>query len=177
MAETYNLGFYDLDGNPVPDSKIPAEFIDSMKSTGNYQLDCKNNIGAYCENGTRMALSGVGRTKVKFIAGLWRVQRLQNETYNIKCVRDKKFILGKKLDIHEKNLFEYYEAAEFNGNCYGVLQPKFDYIVAKYTTKDGTIWGYGETVPDARAFLGIALFDKFGDMIHRAVHKEKQSIH
>ncbi len=177
MTETYNLGFLDIDGKPVPDSAATPEILDMIKSTGNYRTDCKNQIGAYCEDGTRVLLNGVERTRVKFVAGLWRVQRQYARHYKIIDVRDKKFILGKKLDIHEKNLFEYYNAAVVNSNCYGILPAEFDYIVAKYDTKDGALMSYGTTVEQARAFLGIALFDKYNSAVHNVARREKQSIH
>ncbi|MBO4672544.1 MAG: hypothetical protein J5608_02745 [Alphaproteobacteria bacterium] len=177
MKETYNLGFKDINGNPVPDSQATPEIVDMINSTGDYRTDCKNHVCAYCANGTRMLLNSIGRTQVRFVAGLWRVQRVHSRHYKITDVRDKQFILGKKLDIHEKNLFEYYEAADVVSDCYGILPPAFTYIVAKYDTKDGAVMSYGVTVEQARAFLGIALFDKYNSAVHSVARREKQSIH
>lgn len=165
--ESYNYGLKDLNGNPVPDSRLSPVFCDMVNSTGDYAVDCKNGVGAYCVNGTRMRLSSMGHTRVKFVAGLWRVIDVRHK-YNVIDVRDKKFILGDKIDHREKNLFEYYQAALFADNCYGVMQPIYNYVVAKYDTDNGPIWSYGMTIEQARAFLGIALFDKHVDMIHGA---------
>ena len=169
MTETYNYGLKDLDGNSVPDSKVTTTGRDLLCSTGDYDVDAKNGIGLYCQNGTRMLLSSVDRTRVKFVGGLWRMQQTRYK-YNITPVRDKKFILGEKIEHSEKNLFEYYRAAEVFENCYGLIQPRFDYIVAKYETDNGPMWSYGTTIEQARAFLGIALFDKHIKMIHSAEH-------
>ena len=171
MAETYKYGVTDLDGRPVPDSKLTPTGRDLMLSTGDYDVDANNKIGLYCANGTRMLLSSVGRTRVKFVAGLWRMQNT-HYGYNITQVRDKQFILGDKINHSEKNLFEYYYASEVSKNCYGLMKPHFDYIVAKYDTDNGPMWSYGATIEQARAFLGIALFDKHIDMIHAAERKK-----
>ena len=40
------------------------------------------------------------------------------------------------------------------------------YYVAKYTTDQGTYWSYGNTIEQARAFLGIKLYDEYMDLIH-----------
>ena len=173
MTETYNYGLKDLDGNSVPDSKVTATGRDLLCSTGDYDVDAKNGIGLYCQNGTRMLLSSVCKTRVEFVAGLWR---MKNKRFNNKIteVRGKRFILGKKIEHNEKNLFEYYYAAEVFENSYGLMKPHFDYIVAKYETDDGPMWSYGTTIEQARAFLGIALFDKHIDIIHAAEHKNIQ---
>lgn len=108
--------------------------------------------------------------RVDFIAGLWRVQRDFDE--KIQIVRGKEFILLGKIDKQEKNLFEYYKAATVGNNCYGLyssMDP--DCVVAKYDTDNGPLWAYGATLEQARAFLGIALFDKHTDLIHRAERK------
>ena len=162
----FSLNLKDLEGNLVPDSAVSCTFRDMKKSTGDYITDCANNVVAYDEYGNRFHLKKYSKNQVKFIAGLWRIQRQDDRV--ITSVRDKLFILGDKLDVHEKNLFEYYKAAEVHHNCYGIMPTDFDYIVAKYDTKTGPVWGYGTTVEEARAFLGIALFDKYNDAIHVA---------
>ena len=165
--ETYNFGLRDLDGRPVPDSRVSCVGRDIMRATGDYDTDSENGIYAYASNGNRVPLSKIGRGGVRFIAGAWRVQNVRGGL-NVQVVRDKKFILGEILNIHEKNKFEYYRAAEYYENCYGVMEPVYSYVVAKYDTDNGPIWGYGTSVEQARAFLGIALFDANIRIIHAA---------
>ena len=136
-------------------------------STGDFKRDCASDVGAFDENGNRVLLKDLNPDSVRFVGGLWRIQR-ETGQYNILNVRDKQFILLEKLDIHEKNLFEYYKASVVYRDCYGVLPPRPNYIVAKYDTCDGPMWGYGGTIQAAPAFLGIALFDKYNDVIHQA---------
>ena len=164
MSE-YKYGLKDLDGKPIPDSRANSVMRDIVGGTGDYNIDSKNGIGVYCVDGKRMDLSGVGQAHVKFVAGLWRLQNACCQ-YNVIDVRGKKFILGDRIEHSEKNLFEYYCAAAFSENCYGVTQPIYNYVVAKYDTDNGPIWSYGMSIEQARAFLGIALFDKHIEMIH-----------
>lgn len=165
MTDENGSKFKDIYGKPVPDSCATPGIIDMLYSTGDYDTDCKNRVGAHLDNGTRMLLSSVARSDVRFVSGLWRVQN-QAHKYNVIDVRDKRFILGDRINHNEKNLFEYYHAALYVENCYGVLKPQYSYIVAKYNTDNGPMWSYGLTIEQARAFLGIALFDKHIDMIH-----------
>lgn len=167
-------GIKDLDGNLVPDSRVSPVVLDMIRATGDYDTDAKNGIGLLCRNGTRMRLSAVGRTRVKFVAGLWRMQDTRHG-YQVTRVRDQDFILGAKIEHNEKNLFEYYRAAPVCENCYGIMPPKFNYIVAKYDTDNGPMWAYGNTIEQARAFLGIALFDKHINMIHAIERKNLQN--
>ena len=162
----------DIYGNDVPDSAVSESMRDLLISSGNYKTDCKHKVYAYCSDDSRVLLSSVDRNQVKFIAGLWRVQKTDNLYKQKVNVRDKQFFLGRKIDHQEKNMFEYYRAAEVFENCYGIMEPTFDYIVAKYDTDNGTMWSYGRSIEQARAFLGIALFDRHIDLIHAAEHKE-----
>ena len=172
MSEnTYEIK--DMYGNPVSDLRVSSRIQDTIRATGDYDTDAKNGIGVYCVNGARMLLSSVGRTRVKFIGGLWRMQDTRHG-YHVTKVRDKDFILGDKIARDEKNLFEYYHAAAACENCYGLIKPNFCYVVAKYDTKNGPMWAYGNTIEQARAFLGIALFDKHIDSIHAIERKNKK---
>ena len=131
---------------------------------GAYAIDDKN---------VRRKLIEIPFECVDFIAGLWRVQRDFDE--KIQMVRGKEFVLLGKINKQEKNLFEYYRAATVANNCYGLyssMEP--DYVVAKYDTDNGPLWSYGPTLEQARAFLGIALFDKHIGLIHAAERKNIQ---
>ena len=132
--------------------------------------------GAYAwdEHNKKYKLIDLPFERVDFIAGLWRVQRDFDE--KIQIVRGKEFILLGKIDKQEKNLFEYYKAATVGNNCYGLysnMDP--DCVVAKYDTDNGPLWAYGATLEQARAFLGIALFDKHIDLIHATERKNIQN--
>ena len=166
-TETYNFDLRDLDGRRVPDSRVSMVGRDMMRATGDYDIDSANGICAYTYDGKRVPLLNVNNTQVRFIAGAWRVQNVRTGL-NVQVLRDKKFILGEKLNICEKNKFEYYRAAEYCENCYGVMEPVYSYVVAKYDTDNGAIWGYGVNLEQARAFLGIALFDENIGVIHAA---------
>ena len=139
-----------------------------------YNNDCAAGVDAYKSDGTVVKLLSVAYEDVRFSGGLWRVQN--PEPKNIVRVRDMNFVLGERLPVTEKNRFEYYRAQIVGENCYG----KFVFsggagtmIVAKYETQDGTFWSYGETIEQARAFLGIKLYDTYSDLIHRAVGTQK----
>lgn len=121
---------------------------------------------AYCQDYTRIPLSQVKFGDVEFIGGLWRVQNKLD--YNIMRVRDRDLILGPRIDVVEKNYFEYYSAANVpTYNCYGPIHGlEYNMVVAKYTTDRGTYWAYGKTIADARAFLGIKMYDEYMDVIH-----------
>lgn len=108
--------------------------------------------------------------QVDFIGGLWRVQRKFDKP--VQLVRGKEFVLYDKLNRIENNKFEYYNAEIVANNCYGkYLFGTADYVVAKYDTDNGPLWSYGSTMEQARAFLGILLFDKHIDLIHSAERK------
>lgn len=134
-----------------------------------YNNDCAQNARAYKSDETTVPLCDVPVGRVEFIGGLWRVQ--DKNDYNISMIRDRPMILGARIEHNEKTFFEYYRAALLTYNCYGPLEPRFDMIVAKYTTDKGTYWSYGRTIADARAFLGIRLYDEYMDLIHAVACK------
>ena len=123
---------------------------------------------AYKSDDTTVPLSRVKIDDVEFIGGLWRVQTKLD--FNITRVRDRDMILGPRINLTEKNYFEYYQATNVpTYNCYGPITGiKYDMVVAKYKTNRGEFWGYGKSVAEARAFLGIKMYDEFMDIIHAA---------
>lgn len=131
---------------------------------GAYAIDDKN---------VRRKLIEIPFECVDFIAGLWRVQRDFDE--KIQMVRGKEFVLLGKINKQEKNLFEYFDAESVGNNCYGrYIFGTPDCVVAKYDTDNGPLWSYGATLEQARAFLGIALFDKHIDLINKEERKNIQ---
>jgi len=118
-------------------------------------------------NGDKMYIGTPGAefNNVEFIAGMWRVQNPFNE--QITNVRDRQFVLRDKLPRQEKTLFEFYSASHVSVNCYGPFCAETaNYIVAKYTTDNGTYWSYGRTIEEARAFLGIKMYDEYMYLIN-----------
>lgn len=126
---------------------------------------CDTGAVAYTSDGTTVPLAKLEPWQVEFIGGAWRVQNpFMSE---IQTVRDRMFVLGEKLPHKEKNHFEFYRASLVSENCYGkYIMSSNQYIVAKYATDKGTYWSYGNTIEQARAFLGIKLFDEYMDLIH-----------
>lgn len=124
---------------------------------------------AYKSDGTTIPLRSVPADQVEFIGGLWRVQ--DQKSYNIKRVRDRDLIIGNQLPHNERTFFEYYQASQLTYNCYGILPPQFDLVVAKYATDKGIYYSYGKNIADARAFLGIRLYDEYMDLIHSVACK------
>lgn len=140
-----------------------------------YNMDCAAGAMAYKSDDTKVPLRLVPCDDVEFIGGLWRVQ--DKHDYNIRTVRDRRLIMGARLPYSERTFFEYYSAALLTYNCYGVLPPVFDVVVAKYTTDHGTYWSYGKTIADARAYLGIRLYDEYMDLIHSVACKNMAQVH
>ena len=165
MAETYKYGLTDIDGHPVPDSTLSPTGRDLFDSTGDYKTDLEKGVGAYIK-GQRVLLSSIDLDKyiVKFIAGLWRVREKPTISYKIVEVYNKRFVLGDKIDVTERDdfKFEYYMAAMEKYDMFGVLTPDFNMYIAKCNTIRGPMSRYGETRADARAFLRGAIMDTFG---------------
>lgn len=128
-------------------------------------LDSTRRVMAYSRDGTIAPLANFAVSDVEFIGGLWRVQN--PFPHKIQNVRDKQFVLDTPLSHREKNHFEFYSAWLVSENCYGkYILDGVKYIVAKYTTDNGTYWSYGANIEQARAFLGIKLYDEYMDLIH-----------
>lgn len=135
-----------------------------------YLAAVNKNAVALTETGQKVPLRSLPSSQVDFVGGLWRVQRKFDA--KIQVVRDKNFVLLKRLPHQEKNLFEFYEAAQVYENCYGKQISNAKVIVAKYDTLQGTFWSYGLTIEQARAFLGIRLYDEYMDLIHHVANKQ-----
>lgn len=133
---------------------------------------CKSGGVAYKSDGTTVPLSTVRAQQVEFIAGLWRVQDETN--YEIRQIRDRSLILGERMPHRERTLFEFYRAMNPAFNCYGLLNLGFDIVVAKYTTNSGTFWGYGHSIEEARAFLGIRLYDAHQETINDILNQRQR---
>lgn len=142
-----------------------ATFKNIYDKQAKYIKDVLAHVMAYRSDGTVVPLCKFDLSQVEFIAGLWRVQT--PFPHKIQEVRDKQFVLGAQLPHREKNHFEFYSAWLVSENCYGkYILDGGKYIVAKYTTDHGTYWSYGNTIEQARAFLGIKLYDEYMDLIH-----------
>ena len=134
----------------------------------------KNHAGAFDYKRNKIPLSFVKFNDVDFIGGEWRIQRPIPD--GIQVVRGRPFLLGERLPKQEKNKFEFYRAALLTYNCYGYTDSiTYTTIVAKYTTDNGTYWAYGSTIEQARAFLGIRLYDEYMDLIHSVACKNTLS--
>ncbi len=160
-----------------------SEFCDESRGGAKgkfdaYERDCAGGKMAFKSVGTQLEeipLRTLSPNDVDFVAGQWRVQNKFDA--NVIKVRDKYFVLGKRLENTEKNHFEYYSANIVGYNCYGwyVINDS-TMVVAKYKTRDGTYWAYGDNVARARAFLGIRLYDEYSDLIHKNVNCEDNKI-
>ena len=152
--------------NKLSTHKTPGEKLSQ------YHTDIANNTVAYRSNMTTVPLSKCPPETVEFIGGLWRVQDIF--PHKIQEVRDDLFVLIERLPRQERNLFEFYRAQRVSQNCYGYhMVSGLSQIVAKYTTDKGTYWAYGSTVEQARAFLGIKLYDEYSDIIHSVACKNQ----
>ena len=138
-----------------------------------WQKACENNEMAINSKNEQIPVKNFRIEQLAFVAGLWRVQ--EENPYTITRVRDKDMILLNKLERVENTLFEFYGAKEVVFNCYGMIfsNLKPDFIVAKYDTDNGTLLGYGRTLEQARAFLGLKLYDEYKDVINAIACKNK----
>mgnify|MGYP007069881901 CR=1 FL=1 len=111
---------------------------------------------------------------VEKTGGLWRVQH--KIPYEITDVRDRQFVLVKKLPYAERTRFDFYAAASVvwggAGASADIAHPSW--IVARYETPRGTYMSYGQTIEQARAFLGIRLYDEYQDLIHNAAFEKQK---
>lgn len=143
-----------------------------------YHGDCVKGwtqVMAYRSNGTTIPLVSVDVSDVEFIGGLWRIQ--DKFPHKIQDVRGDPFVLFERIPRNERNHFEFYRAARVGYNCYGpYIVGGPTQIVAKYTTDNHTYWAYGATVEQARAFLGIKLYDEYMDLIHSVACKKSNPV-
>lgn len=137
-----------------------------------FRIHCERGALAYSSDGNTRPLKNCDINNVKLIAGLWRVQN--KFEHKIQNVRGKEFVLLEKINRTEKNLFEFYRAAMVATNCYGrFFVGGAEQIVAKYETDKQTYWSYGNTIEQARAFLGIRLYDEYSDLIHSVACQDR----
>lgn len=143
------------------------EYKNSRIKSNKWQIACENNEMAINSENESLPVKNFKIKDLAFVAGLWRVQ--QKCSYKITRVRDKDMILMDKINHVENTLFEFWNAKEVVYNCYGICMSsneKPDFIVAKYDTDKGTMLGYGQTLEQARAFLGLKLYDEYKDVIN-----------
>lgn len=148
-----------------------ATHITFTDKTRDYYIACANGEYAYHDAVHKELLSLVDINRVEFIGGLWRIQI--DFPYKIERVRDKDFVVMEKLPRQEKNLFDFYRAKTVTFNCYGpfTMPDDWDYV-AKYETDKYTYCAYGRTIEQARAFLGIKLYDECANLIHEKLCKK-----
>lgn len=132
---------------------------------------------AIAEDGRLITLGddGAEDKDVDLINGQWHIQNTFDYE-KITRVRDKDMILMEKLNRVEDTRFEYWTAKHVGYNCFGPFvstSTTYDYIVAKYRTDKGPRWGYGHTIEEARAYLGLKLYDEFKDVIHVIANRNK----
>ncbi len=152
-----------------------SDFRYESQKVAAYVRDVKSKeiVYAYKSDGSRVPLRGQHLYDVEHIGGLWRVQDVF--PYEIEKVRGKDFVIGQKLPRIERTLFDFYAAYSVGENCYGkYISGNADYIVAKYITNRGIYSAYGKTIEDARAYLGIKMYDEYQNVIHAAINSEKQ---
>lgn len=133
-----------------------------------------NNEYALDDKGGKHLVKDYDMGNLAYCGGIWRVQNKPN--FEIMRIRDKDMVLTKKLDRAENTLFEFWSAVLVCCNCYGPYLMKdkgAEYVVAKYDTDKGTMWGYGKTLELARAYLGLKLYDEYKDVIHVLACKNK----
>lgn len=143
------------------------EYKNTREKSAAWNEACRNNEMAVNNKNETFPVKNFDMGKLAFVAGLWRIQ--QDFKQKITRVRDKDMVLMDKLDHVENTLFEFWNAKEIAYNCYGVflsLGNKPDYIVAKYDTDKETYLGYGRTLEEARAFLGLKMYDEYKDVIN-----------
>jgi len=153
--------------------KNPMAFHQDIASKRRaFRLAAAQGCIAWDKNGCEHLLRNLNIDDVEYIGGAWRVQN--KFEHKIQLVRGEQFVLGEKLNRAENNHFEFYRAHIVGKNCYGYYLVNNSYvIVAKYETDDETFWAYGHTIEQARAFLGIRLYDKYQDAIHAHLCRKK----
>lgn len=156
--------------NPLDEHKHTKEKSIALRKA------CDNNEYAVDSKGNERPIKDFDfkMNNLAFVAGAWRVQ--DTIPYETTRVRDKDMVLITKLDHQETTLFEFYRAKLLGYNCYGpfvIQDDTYDYVVAKYATDKKIYWSYGKTIEQARAFMGIKLYDEFKDVINVIACKNK----
>ena len=149
-----------------------GEYSDAKSKRRVFLFAARARAIAWNAKGREYLLRDLKCDDVEYNGGAWRVQNKFD--YKIQMVRGEEFVLGDKIDRTEKNLFEFYRAYMVGCNCYGrYMLRKPEMVVAKYETDKQTFWAYGPTIEQARAFLGIRLYDEYRDLIHSVACKDK----
>lgn len=139
-----------------------SEFKTVVEKRIAYNRALDNNDVAWIDFDTNVLLGTTGAefNDVEFIGGLWRVQRPFNK--QIIRVRNLDFVINEKLPQQEHTKFDFFKAYRVNTNCYGnyIFENKngYDCIVARYDTNKGVMMECGQTLEQARAFLGLRLY-------------------
>lgn len=144
-----------------------SEFKNTFQKRCAYNDALLNKVYAFDHAGNKylLGIPGAEFNNVEYIGGLWRIQN--KFPHEITNVRGRDFVLSDRLAYTEKTKFDFYSAYSVGQNCYGYfIGGEPDFIVAKYETEHGVFMAYGQTIEQARAFLGIKLYDKYQDLIH-----------
>jgi hypothetical protein len=145
------------------------EYKDKAEKTKAWKNAVKNNIYAIDFMGNKYPVKDYSVEQLAFVAGLWRIQdKLPHE---ITHVRDRDFVLIKKLDYKENTLFDFYNAKHVSYNCYGpfILNvSETDYIVTKYETDKGAYLRLDKTLEDALKFC-----DEYNQLLNAVACKNK----
>lgn len=139
-----------------------------------YNAAIEKRTYAIDEKFNKISLGDTGAefNDVELFGGVWRIQNKFD--HKITVVRKKEFVIGDKIPHTEHTNFEFYRAFPVCNNCYGrFIFANPDYIVARFETARGTYWAYGQTIDQARAYLGIKLCDEYQDIIHAEINHEK----
>ena len=150
------------------------EYKNTRKKSAALLRARENNLMAIDSNGNEKPIKDFAMNELAFVGGMWRIQ--EKLSLPITRVRGKDMILTKKIDHTETTLFDFYRGKEVKYNCYGpfvIQDDKYDYIVAKYETDKETYWAYGKSIEEARAFMGIKLYDEYKDVINTIACKNK----
>ncbi|MBR4475814.1 MAG: hypothetical protein IKP05_04025 [Alphaproteobacteria bacterium] len=150
------------------------EYKNTRKKSAALLRARENNEMAIDSHGNEKPVKDFKINQLAFVGGLWRIQ--EELPLPITRIRDKDMILTKKIDHTETTLFEFFRGKEVKYNCYGpfvIQDDKYDYIVAKYETDKKTYWSYGKSIEQARAFMGIKMYDEYKDVINTIACKNK----
>lgn len=151
-------------------NKTESENVAAKRAAYNRALDSHAYAMDEKFNKIPVGAPGAEFNDVELVGGVWRIQTKFN--HEITPVRDRHFVLLNRLPHQERTLFEFYNASHIGFNCYGAFCSGIaDYIVAKYETDNGTYWSYGRSVEEARAFMGIKMYDEYMYLINSVARK------
>lgn len=150
------------------------EYKNTRKKSAALLRARENNVMAIDSRGNEKPIKDFAMNDLAFVGGMWRIQ--EKLSLPITRVRGKDMILTQKIDHTETTLFDFYRGKEVKYNCYGpfvIQDDKYDYIVAQYETDKKTYWAYGKSIEQARAFMGIKMYDEYKDVINAIACKNK----